>query len=207
MRSGRTPSSRAKWGSERSEGVRTVPEEGSEVSGLMLLDPGEMTLFRGPTGVLRLTTGAASYLNVVCYRAFPLSHPEEWVVFVDGAGKEIGMLRDPEALEASSAALCNEELDLRYVVPRVVEVVSVREDYIENRWNPALVWELMTERGPLRLHLPNLADHVRPLGPGRLLFTDRDGRRCLLQDAGNLPPRSRALLSRYLWLDALSVTT
>ena len=174
--------------------------DGEVPGGPPLLDAAEVRMQRGPTGALRLSTPAVTYLQVACYRAFPLTAPEEWIVFFDGRGEHIGILPDVSALEPPSAEACREELDLRYVVPRVTRVASVREEVAESRWNPALVWDLETERGPLRLHLPNLENHVRPLGPGRLLLVDRDCRRAVLEPAG-LGPHDLALVQRYLWLD------
>ena len=165
-----------------------------------ILDPAGVSLQRGPGGAVRLSLGDRSYLQVNCYRAFPLSAPEEWVVFFAGEGHLIGMVEEPDRLAADSRALCQEELELRYVVPRVDVVVAAREEYREDAWNPAQVWDVATDRGPLRLHLPNVDDHVRPLGDGCLLLTDRDERRCLLRPSV-LDRRGRALVARYLWLD------
>ena len=183
----------------------TAPGDGQATvndapDGPPLLDPTAVSLHRGPTGALRLTTEKVTYLHVACYRAFPLTSADEWIVFFDGAGAHIGILPDVSRLDPTSATVCREELELRYVVPHVREVLSVREEIAENRWNPALVWDLHTDRGPLRLHLPNLQDHVRSLGPGRLLLHDRDGRRAVLEPA-ELPVHSRTLVERYLWLD------
>jgi hypothetical protein len=159
-------------------------------------------VYRGPDGALRLETDNKCFLRVTCYRAFPLSAPDEWIVFFDDGGEHVGVLEDLAGIDTASADLCREELQLRYIVPRVVEVAGIREEYGESEWNPAQVWDFITDRGRVRLHLPNLADHVRPVGAGRLLFTDRDDRRCLRQP-GAVDPRSRALVARYLWIDGL----
>lgn len=173
--------------------------------GLGLLPPAALRLHRGPTGALRATVEDGcprSYLQVQVHRAFPLSDAERWTVFLDGQGREIGTLEDPAALEPESRRLCAEELDLRYLTPHVTEITGIREDAIDGggAWSPVLIWDLRTDRGPLRLRLPNLLDHVRTLGPGRLLIWDRDGRRAEITDVQALPEASRDWLSRYLWL-------
>lgn len=176
-----------------------------EDEGLPLMVPGSVRLHRGPTGVLRATVEdgrTRSYLHVLVYRAFPLSEPAQWVVFMDGQGKEIGMIEDPAALAAESAALCAEELELRYLTPHVTVVNEIREDAIEGggAWSPVLIWDLVTDRGPMRLRLPNLLDHIRLLGPGRLLIWDRDGRRAEFRDIETLAESSRRWLKKYLWM-------
>jgi hypothetical protein len=146
-------------------------------------------------------TESAGYPQVNCYRAFPLTDAERWIVFFDGGGAEVGMLADLNGVDPESHALVREELELRYVVPQVREVLTVREDSVENRWRPALVWDVDTDRGPLRLHLPNLNDHVRLLGPGRILFTDREGRRVVFEHWEGMSAHSRRLIEQYLWVD------
>jgi len=172
--------------------------------GLAVLEPSALRLHRGPTGALRAEVDGEAglcHLQLTLYRAFPLSAPQQWVVLLDAQGKEIGMLRDPAALDADSAALVAEEIDLRYLTPHVREVLGIREDTTDGGgWSPALVWDLGTDRGPVRLRLPNLAEHVRRLGSARYLLQDREGRRVEIEDAAALPAASRAWLARYLWL-------
>lgn len=190
-----------------SSSVATPATKGAveDDDGLPCIVPGAVRLHRGPTGVLRGTISeepARSYLHVLVYRAFPLSDPAQWVVLMDGQAKEIGMIEDPRALDPESQALCAEELELRYLTPHVTAVREIREDTIEGggAWSPVLVWELVTDRGPLRLRLPNLLDHIRMLGPGRLLIWDRDGRRAEFPDVEALDAASRRWLTKYLWM-------
>lgn len=171
----------------------TAPGEGPPT-----LDAAHLTVRRAPSGGLHLTDAAVTHLRVTCYRAFPLTDAEEWIVFFDGQGAHLGVLPAIADLDPESQAACREELELRYLVPRVVEVVSVREESGENHWRPAQVWDVRTNRGVFRLHLPNVTDHVRGVADGSLLFSDRDGRRCILRDA-DLDAASRALVRRYLW--------
>lgn len=168
------------------------------VGGPPLLDPADISLERGPRGELRLSEPGMTHLRVSCYRAFPLTAPEEWIVFFEGDGAHIGVLASVDALDPASAAACREELDLRYLVPWVDEVLAVREESGENRWRPAQIWDVRTDRGVFRLRLPNLTDHVRLLDDGSMLLSDRDGRRCRL-DADRLDDASLALLRHYLW--------
>jgi hypothetical protein len=177
---------------------------GEPGEGLGLLDPRALRLHRGPTGAVRATVegeAARSYLSVSLYRAFPLSEPERWVVLLDGQGREIGTVRDPQELDPESRRIVAEELEIRYLTPKVLEVLEIREDQTEGGgWSPALIWDLATDRGRVRLRLPNLADHIRVLGPGRLLIQDREGRRVEIPSVQALSRASRAWLARYLAL-------
>lgn len=167
-------------------------------SGPPLFDPHTLSVRRGPNGALRVSDAQATHLYATCYRAFPLSDPEEWIVFFDAQGTHLGVLGALGDLDPDSRAACREELELRYVVPRVTALLSVREESGEHSWRPAQVWDVRTDRGTFRLHLPNVTDHVRTLADGALVLNDRDGRRCLLREA-DLDPAGRTLLRRYLW--------
>ena len=172
--------------------------EAAGPDGPPILDPARLSVRRAPNGTLRLTEERVTHLQATCYRAFPLSAAEEWIVFFDAQGTHLGVVQTLADLDPESQAMCREELELRYVVPRVVELLGVREESGENRWRPAQVWDVRTDRGTFRLHLPNVTDHVRGLGGGTLLLSDRDGRRCLLREA-DLDSAARALVRQYIW--------
>ena len=179
-----------------------LPEGIADDRGLRRIDPERLRLHRGPSGALRASLGDRSYLLVSAWRAFPLSEPDRWIVLLDGARHQIGVIEEPRALEETTRALLAEELDLRYLTPHVQAVRSIIEDTTDGgNWSPATVWDLDTDRGPLRLRLPNLTDHVRALGQGRYLLTDREGRRAEFQAVRDLDARSRAVLGAFLWID------
>ena len=180
-----------------------LPEGVEDDRGLRRIDPRRLQLHRGPSGALRASLGDRSYLLVSAWRAFPLSEPHRWLVLLDGARHPIGVVEDPLLLTGETQALLEEELDLRYLTPHVQAVRAIVEDTADGgSWSPATVWELETDRGLVHLRIPNLTDHLRPLGPGRYLLVDRDGRRAEFTAVAELDGHSRAILSRFIWIDA-----
>lgn len=168
-------------------------------AGLVRLDAGLVRLRRGPQGELQATVGERSYLRVSCARAFPLSQPDGWVALRDGDGKEIGLLHGLDGLDAESRCLVEEDLRLRYFTPQVTQILDLRDELTGGR-SGGVVWELMTDRGPARLHMPNTNEHIQVLGGGRLLLSDRAGQRFEIADLSRLDAGSRRLLSRFVWL-------
>ena len=82
------------------------------------LFPGEVRLFRDASNRLRLTVeGQRSYLDVKVVRAFPLSDPDGYIGFLDGKDKLIGLIREPDALDAESLALARKDMHRRYFTP------------------------------------------------------------------------------------------
>jgi hypothetical protein len=79
----------------------------------------------------------------------------------------------------------------------VVRIVSVRDE--DPGQSGAVVWQLQTDRGPVRLRMVSLFDGIQQLDTGRLIFSDRDGNRADIPDVSALDPASRKLLERYYW--------
>src|SRR5687767_10169762 len=97
-------------------------------SDLTVLESTGIRLLRAG-GITRLTLEAdRSWLRIAIARAFPISDPGHYVGFQDGAGKDIGILADPSELDAESRRILEDELELRYFVPVIQKVLSVKEE-------------------------------------------------------------------------------
>ena len=152
------------------------------------LDPRQVRFTRqGP--VLRL---ADSGREVTLRRAFPLTRPDEYVSVRDDNGREIGLLRDLAGLEPASRRLAAEELARRYLVTRLLRIVSARERF------GVVDWEAETDRGRRRFTTRDLRDNVLRPAPGHYVFTDVDGNRYSVLNLGKLDSSSRACLLRQL---------
>src|SRR5438132_1496951 len=69
---------------------------------LVILVAQRLRLLRA-AGILRLTVeGDRSWREVSPARAFPTSDPNRYIGFLDGAGNDIGLLVDPEGMDADS---------------------------------------------------------------------------------------------------------
>jgi hypothetical protein len=159
---------------------------------LRILDPKTVRLFRHG-GVLRMTLGEErSYLRVIVTRAFPLSDPNCYYGFLDGAGKDIGIVSDPTQLAPDVRSLCEEELEKRYFVPVVTHVQKVKEEY------GTTVWEVETDRGPKKYWVRHLRDNLAELSSERVIITDVDGNRFEIPNIHRLDPISLGLLLRNM---------
>ena len=114
-------------------------------------------------------------------------------------GTEIGLLAGLDRLDKESRALCEEDLRLRYFTPQVTAILDLRDELQGGR-SGGVIWELMTDRGPATLHMPNTNEHIQPLQGGRLLLTDRAGNRFEIVDIRALDGASQRRLSRFVWL-------
>ena len=178
---------------------------------LVLLDPTTCRLRHGPAGRLCGTVHGREHAEIVPYRPFPLSEPN-WVSLVavedsDSDGRrsdgersdwlELGVLPDLDGLDPESRVALDAALALRYFLPRVVQIMAVRDE--DPSQSGAVLWDLQTDRGPMRLRMPNLFEGIQQLPSGRLLLSGGEGNRADIPDVATMDPASRRLLERYYW--------
>src|SRR5689334_4072835 len=89
------------------------PGEPSNSHEVRMLDTATVRLFR-VAGRTRMTIQEdRSWLRVDVSRAFPVSDPDHYIGFMDGSGRDIGILVDPGGLDPESQSVLAEELELR----------------------------------------------------------------------------------------------
>src|SRR5258708_10715118 len=161
-------------------------------SGLRLLDAANLRLFR-IAGVTRLTIEEqCSFLSIGVHRAFPVSNPDRYIGLLDGAGKDIGLIADPSQLDPDSRKLLEEELELRYFVPVVQRVISVKEEF------GSVYWTVETNRGYADFVVRNPKDSTQELSGNRFILTDVDGNRFEFPDVSKLDRASAETISRSI---------
>ena len=131
------------------------------------------------------------HVGIEPVRLFPLSEPARWIALVDPRGREVLVIEDPASLPPEVRQVLDEELSRREFQPILRRIVRVSSSTL-----PA-DWDIETDRGPISLRLEG-EDHVRVLGPHRLLLTDSTGLRYLVPDVRKLEAPGRRLLERYL---------
>ena len=86
------------------------------------LDPKTTFFVTAPDDTMRVVVeGDRCSLQVQALRAFPLSHSEEQIVLRDGAGKEVGILRDLNELPDAAREMVRAQLHRRYFLPKIFE--------------------------------------------------------------------------------------
>lgn len=159
-------------------------------SSLHLLNPSHLRLFR-IAGVTRLTIEEdRSFLSVAVHRAFPISDPDHFIGLLDGEGRDIGMIIEPSALDSESRMVLAEELELRYFVPLVRQVVNVKEEF------GSIYWSVETDRGGADFVIRNPKDSTLELPGNRVILTDVDGNRFEFPDISKLDRASAEAIMR-----------
>jgi len=164
----------------------------TETTNLRYLDPQKLRFFRhGAT--LRLTIEEErSVLRVAVVRAFPLSHPHQYLSVRDGKNEEVGLIVSAAELDGEGQRLVTEDLERRYLIPVIRRVVRITERF------GTVDWEVETDRGVCRFTTRGAREKVIQPSPGRYLLTDVDENRYDVRDLTALDAASQVWLMRHL---------
>lgn len=154
-----------------------------------MVDLGSLDIFYAPEGRLRATSEDRSWLSVQPYWASPLSHPNKYLVLLDGKKKEIATIKDPSSLPPHIWEILESELKNRYLGTSIEAIESVSSQFGVTFWN------VETNRGSRTFVTQSLQENAQYLGDGQLLITDVEGNRFKVEDIEALDPKSRKLLS------------
>jgi len=150
------------------------------------IDPARVRLFRGPHGVLRCTIeGERSVLRARVVRVFPLARESRWVNILDWKNKEVCLIEDAAALDATSRELVAAELQAHYRVATITRIRSVKNEY------RTLYWDVDTDLGRRDFVLRFATDTILWLGQNELLLVDIDTNRFRIVDYTRLDAHSR----------------
>ena len=155
------------------------------------LDPKELRLRRDPPGTVRATVGKAEYVGVTAKWLFPFSKPGRFLALNDSEGKEIGVVRDPEALSSQTRQVLLEEAEKAHYAPRISKIKAITEAF------GVTEWEVETNEGSRRFQVRGGRESIRVVGC-RVVVTDVDDNRFEIGDLRALDRKSQALLDQYL---------
>ena len=146
-----------------------------------------------PEGSARLRVeidGEQTILSALVRQCFPQSEAGRYLSIQDGAGKEVGIVKDVEDLNAQAKDLVKRELDRRYYTPKISAVKTLRQE--AGMW----YFEVETQRGFVSFYVRNWRDSSHEIQAGRLQILSVDGQRFEIEDFGALDARSRTLLEQ-----------
>jgi hypothetical protein len=172
----------------------TIPKR-KEPPVLRYLDPEQVRVYHGPSGRVYATiSNEVTLLDPRFVRVRPLDDPDRYISIREtdpGRGKEYGLLRNWQALDAESRALVQADLDRRYEMPVLVRITALKD------FGGVSVCTFETDRGIREVTLRDARDNVVYLG-ARILLTDAEGNRYDIPDANALDPRSAQFLAQLI---------
>ncbi len=150
------------------------------------------SLRRDDWGRLVLTWADGSVVEgVVPVRAFPITASAGWISLLDLDGREVLLIERPGDVVGENRRLIDAELAEREFVPVIERIVSVDSDHLPCKWT------VETSRGATTFTLDS-EDHLRKIGPHRVLITDSHGVRYEIPDREALDAASLKRLRNFL---------
>ena len=156
-----------------------------------ILDPKKIRIHRDESRKLRLIFDNGEEVAIKrVVRAFPLTMPWRYIIFIDENDREIGLLRDIKALDESSMKELKDELEKVYFIPKIKRIRQIKEEF------EILIWETETDKGPRRFEVASRRD-VKKIGR-RIIIRDVDGNLYDIPDYTDLDQKSIILLESVI---------
>jgi len=157
-----------------------------------ILEPNAVSFTRSQGGVFQGVVEGKLYEEIILFRIFPFQYTTQFISVRDAKGEEIGVVRDIKQLDEESRLEMDKELQLRYFLPLVTRIDSIKQK--ADLW----IWELQTNLGPTRIVMRNLHEHMQYPSDNRIILTDINGKRCEVRDWKSLDIHSRGQLKDVL---------
>ena len=124
---------------------------------------------------------------------FPLSNPDHYISLLEDGKQERALIRDLSDLDRESAKAITDCLEEYYLIPKILHVLSVKDQY------GTLVWTAETDRGRVTFRIKDRHNDIKLLpGTNRLLVRDSNDNRYEIPDTEHLDPTTHHLLFPYI---------
>ncbi len=161
---------------------------------LTFLKPESVKLQKNSNGFLILTLDGESNGRVNLKRSYPFSLPNEYISVLTLDSKELGIIRNIEALDKDSFEAAKAELESRYYCPGITAITSIKEK-MGHFYIDALV-----EGKKKTITVKDISKSVRIIRGNTLLMVDMDGNRyCAENFQAVFDKKSLRLLEPYLY--------
>lgn len=163
------------------------------ISDIGILDLSKLEFFRSKNGFLGLKYNGTDYKRIILSRTMPYTDPESYICVADTDMKEIGILDNVSSLTKDQAAMVRDELEKRYFNPIITEVESakMKMGYV--------YFDVVLTTGKKVFTVKDFSRNIRQLDSNRLVITDVDGNRYLIENYEALDTKSKKRLEPYLF--------
>ncbi|MEK5252063.1 DUF1854 domain-containing protein [Paenibacillus sp. FSL F4-0125] len=157
-----------------------------------IFEPSAISFSRSQGGVFQGVVEGKVYEELILFRIFPFQYNTQYISVRNSKSEEIGVIRDIDQLDEESRGEVDKELQLRYFLPVVTRIDSIKQK--ADMW----IWELQTNLGQTRIVMRNLHEHMQYPSLHRIILTDVNGKRCEIRDYSSLDAQSRNKLKDVL---------
>jgi hypothetical protein len=152
----------------------------------------KLVLVRKGDGVYARIAGQGAEVPVSIVLTRPISARSGPVSIVGPDKKELLLVNGLDQLNSESRGIAQEELDRRYLVPRITRVIRTRSHF------GSRYWDVETDRGRRKFVMKDPNKSVTRLGQDRLIIRDTLGNGYEIESLSALDAVSRAEVARVV---------
>ncbi|MBQ9084667.1 MAG: DUF1854 domain-containing protein [Clostridia bacterium] len=138
--------------------------------------------------LVTLTHGCDVYEYLEPRSLFPVSHPDEYITFLDIDGDEVATLRRLDDLSPQSRRVVEMSLRDYYLVPHIKKIISYSETA------GVMHWTVETDRGVCSFDIRSPQHDIRINKEGYCRLRDSDDNRYIIDNVYTLDRHSRGAL-------------
>lgn len=178
--------------SEKNSVLKQEEQLADEVLATRWLTPQNARFTKTPGGFVSLEQDGTIHERVLFFRTFPFTAPDKYLSVrrEDDNNREIGIIADLQDFEEATRVMIEEQLDLRYFMPKIQRIYEIKEQYGYS------YWFVSTDKGECRFTVDQ--NGVAKLSDTRLLISDIDGNRFELPNVTMLSAKELRMVDLYM---------
>ncbi len=142
-------------------------------------------------GFVRMEFRGKTCERIAVHRCFPFTQPDDFLSIRDEEGNELGIIHHLSDLSKEDQELLTRQMALRYFLPKIQKVNSVKDEYGYS------YWDVVTDKGACRFTCSN-HNAVAKLSETRLVIEDIHGNRYEIEDIYKLTPKEIKKIDLYI---------
>ncbi len=177
---------------EKNSVLEQVGQLADEALATRFLTPQNAVFTKTKGGFVSLTYEGVAYERVQFFCTFPFTAPKEYLSVrrEDENNREIGIIANVKEFDDTTCQMIEEQLNLRYFMPRIQKIFEIKEQYGYSYWHVA------TDKGECRFTVDQ--NGVAKLSDTRLIVSDVDGNRFDLPDVTSLSAKELRMVDLYM---------
>ena len=158
------------------------------------LTPENCEFYETAGGFAAIKVGDKDYGHINILRTFPFSSLWEFLSVreIEGKQEEIGIIEDLNLFDKSTFELIAKQLEMRYFMPKITKIISIKEEYGHAYWN------VLTDKGRCSFATAAGSSGAISKNGNRVIIKDSDENRFEIEDITRLTTKELKKLDLYL---------
>lgn len=142
-------------------------------------------------GLLSVRVMDEEHPVVYLHSSFPHTRQNEYISVRTFDNEEVGMIRSLSDFSSEVVELLQKHIGFRYFAPHITRIQEIKEEFGYS------FWKAETSAGVCRFTVGR-GQNIRFVTAEKLLITDIDGNRFIIEDVGKLADKEYRMIEMYL---------